>query len=135
MAANATNYLETKLCDHVMGTTSYTKPTTTYLGLATADPTETGSQSNEPSGNGYARQNATSNFGASDSTTGTAVNTGVITFGPCTTSGWGTITNGFYVDASTTGNMLIYFALTSSRTIAVGDSLQFAASQLSVQVS
>jgi hypothetical protein len=129
----ATNYLEAKLCDHTMGKTSYTKPSTTYLGLSTADPTETGSQSNEPSGNGYARQDATTNFGAADTTTGTAVNSGVITFGPCTTSGWGTITHGFYVDSSTTGNALIYFALTSSRTIAVGDSLQFAASQLSVQ--
>jgi hypothetical protein len=128
----ATNYLETKLCDHAMGKTSYTKPTTTYLGLSTADPTETGSQSNEPAGNGYARQDASTAFGAANATTGTAVNTSVMTFGPCTTSGWGTITHGFYVDASTVGNSLIYFALTSSRTIAVGDSLQFAASQLSV---
>lgn len=128
-----TNYLEYHLVDHTMGKTSFTKPTTTYIALSTADPGETGSQSNEPSGNGYARQDASTAFGASNTTTGTAVNTSVITFGPCTTSGWGTITHAFYVDASTTGNSLLYFALTSSRTIAVGDSLQFATSQLSVQ--
>jgi hypothetical protein len=128
----ATNYLESHLCDHAMGKTSYTKPTTTYLSLSTADPTDTGSQSNEPSGNGYARQDASTNFGACNATTGVAVNTGVITFGPCITSGWGTITHAMYDDALTTGNGLIYAPLSSSRTIAVGDSLQFAASQLSV---
>lgn len=131
----ATNYLESNLCDHAMGKTSYTKPTTTYVALSTADPTETGSQSNEPSGNGYARQNASTAFGAANSTTGTAVNTSVITFGPCTTSGWGTITHALYCDSLTTGNGLIYLALTASRTISVGDSLQFATSQLSVTFS
>ena len=133
--SQATNYLEYKVCDHALGRTSYSKPSTTYIGLSTADPGETGSQSNEPSGNGYSRQDASTNFGDANTTTGTAVNVNVVTFGPCTTSGWGTITHVFYVDASTTGNSLIYAALTSSRTIAVGDSLQFATSQLSVAVS
>ncbi|MFA7308350.1 MAG: hypothetical protein WC026_16960 [Hyphomicrobium sp.] len=133
--SQATNYSEYKVCDHVMGRTSYTKPSTTYLALSTADPGETGSQSNEPSGNGYSRQDASSAFGDANTTTGTAVNSSVMTFGPCTTSGWGTITHGLYCDASTTGNGLVYFALTSSRTIAVGDSLQFATSQLSVFVA
>lgn len=126
-----TNYLETKLSDHTLGLTSYTKPTVTYISVHTADPTETGSHSNEPSGNGYARQSATANMGATNATTGVSVNTGVVTFGPCTTSGWGTITSVGFEDASTVGNMLLFGALTSSRTIAVGDSLQFAASQLS----
>jgi hypothetical protein len=133
--SQATNYLEYKVCDHALGRTSYPKPSTTYLGLSTADPTETGSQSNEPSGNGYSRQDASSAFGDANTTTGTAVNSSVVTFGPCTSSGWGTITHVFYVDASTTGNSMIYAALTSSRTIAVGDSLQFATSQLSVAVA
>jgi hypothetical protein len=127
-----TNYGEYKICDHALGKTSFPKPSTTYLGVSTADPGEVGSQSNEPAGNGYARQDASSAFGASDTTTGTAVNASVITFGPCVTAGWGTIAYGFYVDALTTGDEILYFALTSSRTIAVGDSLQFASSQLSV---
>jgi hypothetical protein len=127
-----TDYLEKALLDHVLGLTTYTKPTTAYVSVHTADPTDTGSQSNEPSGNGYARQSATASMGATNATTGVSVNSSVITFGPCTTSGWGTITAVAFGDALTTGNLTLHGLLTSSRTIAVGDSLQFAASQLSV---
>jgi hypothetical protein len=129
----ATNYLEYSLCDHATGKTSYTKPTTVYLAALTSDAGETGSVTGEPSGNGYARQAITSSFGAANVTTGTATNSGgAITFGPNTTSNWGTMAYGLYCDASSAGNGMIYFTFTSSRAIAVGDSLQFATSTLSV---
>jgi hypothetical protein len=43
----ASNYLELKLLDHALGTTTYTKPTKVYLDLFTADPGEAGSFTNE----------------------------------------------------------------------------------------
>ena len=52
------NFLENKILLHVLANTSYTSPSTVYLGLHTADPTETGAVG-ELSGNGYARQSAT----------------------------------------------------------------------------
>lgn len=117
------NYAEAKLLDHVLGTTTYTKPTATYLALFTATPSDTGGGT-EVSGNGYARQAVTWN--AASSGAGTADNSSTHTF---TASGgnWGTITHIAIMDASTTGNFLYYGAVTASRVINDGDSLTVAA--------
>jgi len=53
-----TNYLEDAMINAVLRNTSYTSPATVYLGLFTADPTDSGSQTNEVSGGAYARQSA-----------------------------------------------------------------------------
>ena len=41
--AEMSNYLEEKLLDHTLGTSAYTHPSTVYLALHTADPTDAGS--------------------------------------------------------------------------------------------
>lgn len=125
-----TNYLENKLLDHTLGKAAYTMPTTVYLALFTADPTETGSIAGEvPTGVGYSRQAITTTMSVAAS--GSSANSGAITFGPATGS-WGTVSHVGIMDASTAGNMLLYGALSVSKTIASGDSLQIAASQLSI---
>ncbi len=53
--AEFSNYLENKVLDHVLRNTSYTSPTTVYVGLYTSDPTDAGSGT-EVSGGSYARQ-------------------------------------------------------------------------------
>ena len=55
-----------------------------------------------------------------------------MTFGPNTTSGWGTVTHFGIFDASTNGNLLYWGALTASKTVAVGDSVSFGAGALVV---
>lgn len=126
------NYLEKKLLDHTLGLASYTMPTTVYFALFTADPGETGSLAAEVSftSTGYTRQNVTTAMGPTNATTGVSLNTGVITHGPALLD-WGNITHGAIMDAATGGNVLLYGALNSARNIQVGDSFQFAASQLS----
>ncbi len=126
-----TNYLETNLLDHTDGKTSYTKPTSVYATLNTASPTDTGSQTDEVSASGYARQSITSAMGAASSPTGTATNGSAVTHGPAGGS-WGTITDAAFADALTSGNYLLYGSLSSSRTIALGDSFQWASSQISL---
>jgi hypothetical protein len=126
-----TDYLEKKLLDHTLGKAAYTMPTTVYLALFTADPTDTGSQTNEVSAGGYARQAITSTMSAAGATSGQSTNGGAITFGPATAD-WGTVTHTAVLDASTAGNMLLYGPLSSSRTIQNGDSLQYATSQFSI---
>ena len=127
----ATDYLEKKIVDHVLGKAAYTMPGTTYLALFTANPTDTGSQAGEVSAGGYARQAISTAMGASDATTGTSSNTSAITFGPATAA-WGTVTYVGIMDASTAGNMLVAIPLTTSRTINNGDSFQFAVGQLTL---
>jgi len=125
------NYLEEKVLDHVLGkgARDFTSPANLYVALSTADPTENGSGLAEPSGNGYARQAVS--FIASDAAAATE-NTAQLTFGPCSTAQWGTITHMAVFDASTAGNMLYYGALTASRLIEVNDSLVVAAGDLDI---
>ena len=120
------NYLENELLDHTLGTGSFTMPATIYLALFTSNPTDAGSGT-EVSGSGYARQAIT--FGAASS--GTATNSSQETF---TASGgnFGTVTHIGIYDASSAGNLLVYGALTSSRTINDGESLIFEVGSISV---
>lgn len=123
MANNLSNYAESKLLDHVLGKTSYTKPTT-YVALFTAAPGEAGGGT-EVSGGSYARQALTTNAASS----GVADNDATITF-PTATGSWGTITHVGIFDASSGGNLLMYTALDASKTVASGDRLSFAAGDL-----
>jgi hypothetical protein len=124
------DYLETEILDHILGkgARDFTSPANLYVALSTANPTDTGSGLAEPSGNGYTRQSVA--FGAASG--GATSNTAQLTFGPCTTTTWGTITHFAIFDASSAGNMLYYGALTASKTIDVGDSLVVAVGDLDI---
>lgn len=121
------DYLENKVLDHVLRNTAYTSPATVYVGLYTATPSDAGGGT-ELSGNGYARQSCA--FSAASG--GSISNSGTVTFGPNTTSGWGTVAYFGIFDASSSGNLLYWGSLTASKTVAVGDSVSFAAGALVV---
>jgi hypothetical protein len=125
------DYLEEKILDHILGKAArnYTSPANLFVALSTANPTDTGGALAEPSGNGYARQAVSFNAAGAD---GATENTAQLTFGPCTTTSWGTITHFAIFDASSAGNMLYYGALTASKTIDVSDSLVVAAGDLDI---
>lgn len=114
------NYLENEILDHILGTGSYTMPTV-YLALFTAVTDGEAGTVTEVSGSGYSRQLCA--FGAASG--GVASNSALEQF---TAAGgnWGTITHWGLYDASTTGNLLIYGALDTSRVINDGDTLSFA---------
>ena len=59
MAGNLSNYLENKLLDHFLATTSYTAPSNVYVALMTVAEDDTGTAGTEVSGGSYARQTAT----------------------------------------------------------------------------
>jgi hypothetical protein len=126
VAGNLTNYLESKLIDHFLGTTTYTKPSAVYVGLFTVTPGEAGGGT-EVTGGSYARQTAT--FGAASS--GSTTNSGNIDFTgmPAAT----TVAIGIF-DAITSGNMLLYGALTTNKTTDAGDTLRIATGSLSVSI-
>lgn len=110
-------YLENKLLDHSLGTTSYTMPTGVFVALYTDDPTDADAGT-EVSGSGYARQAVAFDTAASGST----ANDAEITF---TASGgsFGTVTHIGFRDAITSGNLLYHGALSNAKTIADGESL------------
>lgn len=124
--AEFTNYLENKLLDHVLRNTSYTSPTTAYLGLFTAAPSDTLSGT-EVSGGSYARQ-VLSVTTASD---GIVTSSADVNF-PQATANWGTISHVGIFDALTSGNLLMYTPLTTSKTIENGDILKVSTGSLTV---
>jgi hypothetical protein len=124
------NFLENKLIDHVFRNTAYTMPTTIYVGLYTAAPSDAGGGT-EVTGGSYARVqvgpsttawNATQGgtAGASSGTGGQTANAADITF-PAPTANWGVVTHFGIFDAATTGNLLFWAALAASKTINGGD--------------
>lgn len=122
------DYLENKILDHVLKNTSYTSPTTVYCAAYTSDPGETNTGT-EVSGNAYARVAIT--FGSASS--GSSTNSADIVF-PTASGSWGTITHFAIFDQLTTGNMLVYGALTGSVAVASGQRLRFDATTLSVSL-
>ena len=120
--AALSDYAEKLLLDWMMTTGSATRPTAWYVALYTAAPSDSGGGT-EVSGNGYSRQTVA--FGAAATPGGTTSNTGAVSF---TASGgsWGTITHMGIFDASTSGNLLWHGALTASKTVGDGDTLEFA---------
>jgi hypothetical protein len=121
------DYAENALLNHVLGTSTFTKPSAVYVGLYTAAPTDAGGGT-EVSGNAYARQAAT--FGAASG--GSASNSGAVTFPAATPAGWGVVTHFGIFDALTSGNLLAWGSLGASKDIAAADQATFAAGALVV---
>lgn len=134
----ASNYLENKVLDHVLGNTTYTPAATLYVALFTTSGTsqdvldrlEAGTLTDEVSGGSYARKTVT--FAAASG--GSASNSSTVTF-DAATANWGTVTHIAVVDALTSGNVLYYGALTASKTISTGDTFQVTSGNLTITLA
>jgi hypothetical protein len=126
--AEFTNYLEAKLLDHVLTNTSFSSPTTVYAGLFTVAPDDTGGGT-EVSGGSYARQEMSFSAASGGATTTDAD----INF-PQATADWGTVVAVGIHDALTSGNLLMYTDLTTSKAIATGDILKISSGSLTVSL-
>ena len=122
-----------------------TGPTSLYVGLLTAAPSDTGGGT-EVSGGSYARVTVASSMAnwagtqsagsttASSGTGGTTSNNNTITF-PAPTANWGVVTHVGVYDASSGGNPMFSMALTVSKTINNGDAApSYAAGALTFQI-
>ena len=129
--AALSDHAEKLLLDWLMTTGSATRPTSWYVGLFTAAPSDSGGGT-EVSGNGYAREAVT--FAAASSPGGTTSNTGNVSF---TASGgnWGTITHIGIFNASSSGNLLWHGAMTASKIVNDGDTLQFSIGNIDLTIA
>jgi hypothetical protein len=134
----ASNFLENKVLDHVLTATSYTAPTTRYLALFTntsgsaAANLEAGTLTDEvsTSGSAYGREEIT--FAAASG--GSSASNATVTFDTATAN-WGTITHVAVMDAATSGNVLFYGAVTTSKTIETGDTFQVSSGNLTISLA
>ena len=110
------NFLETEILDHVFAGAAYTAPTTLYLALFTAAPGETGGGTEvSTSGTAYARETV-----AFTTTGNTTSNNAAVEYSTATAS-FGTVTHVGVFDAATSGNLMAYATLSSSKAIDTGD--------------
>lgn len=125
------DWAEKAVLDWLMGGATPTRPSARYVALYTAAPSDSGGGT-EVSGSGYSRQAAT--FDAASSPGGTTSNSAAVSF---TASGgsWGTITHMGIFDASSGGNLIWHGALTASKTIGDGDTLEFATGNIDLTIA
>lgn len=134
----ASNYLENKVLDHVLTATAYTAPGTRYLALFTntsgsaAANLEAGTLTDEVSTSGTAYSRKAVTFAAASS--GSSATNATVTF-DAATANWGTITHVAIMDAATSGNVLFYGAVTTSKTIETGDTFQVSSGNLTVSLA
>ena len=126
--AELSNYLENKLLDHVLRGTSYTSPTTVYMGLYTSDPGEDNTGT-EVAGGSYARQEVS----VTTASGGIVTSSADIQF-PQATGDWGSVSHIGLLDAVTSGNLLMYTPLTTTKLIETGDIFKVAAGSLTAQL-
>jgi len=111
------NTFETHVLNYVFTATSVTRPTAWYLALFTSNPAEDASGTEvSTSGTAYARQTASFTVSGNTATTSAAIE-----FPEATGSGFGTVTHVGVFDASSSGNLIAYSALSASKAIAAGD--------------
>jgi hypothetical protein len=140
----ATNYFENKLVDQIFRNQAFSFPTTLYVGLFTAAPSDTGGGT-ECSGGSYARKDVACSLAnwagtqsagstvASSGTGGVTSNNNVITF-VSPTADWGTVTHFGIFDAVSAGNLLLWGPLSSSKAVFSGDAVSIQAAQLQIQM-
>lgn len=126
MAGNLSNYLEDKLIDHFLGTTTYTKPSAVYVALYTVAPSDVGGGT-EVTGGSHARQTAT--FTASSG--GATSNDANIDF---TNMPAATVVAIGIHDNVSAGNLLLWGTLTTNKTTDAGDTLRIATGDLDISI-
>lgn len=126
MAGNLSNYLENKLLDHFLGTTSYTMPTPVYVALYTVAPSDAGGGT-EATGGSYARQTATFSAASSGATSNDA-NIDFTNMPSCTV-----VAIGIH-DNITSGNLLVWGTLTANKSLDAGDTLRIATGDLDISI-
>lgn len=126
MPGSLTNYAEDKLLDHILGTTSYTRPTV-YLALYTSAPTES-SSGTEVTGGSYVRK-AVSFTASSSGASSNSSNVDFTGMPACTVVAVGVL------DALTSGNLLFYATLSVSKAVLANDTFRISAGDLDVSLS
>lgn len=130
-----TYYSGNRVLDYNFGNTSYSPPATYYFGLSTTTINIDGTGATEPSGGAYARVGLTNNkTNWGNASNASLTNSAAVQFTESTAS-WGTITYVFLSDASTSGNIYWFDALSPARTVASATTVLFAIGAITVQMT
>lgn len=126
--AGLSNYGENLVLTWLLTTSSATRPTTWYVALYTVAPGE-GGGGTEVSGGSYARQAVT--FTVSGTAPTEASNSAAVEF-PTASASWGTVVAAGIFDAVSSGNLIAFSNLDTSKAIDTGDVLRFNTGSLDI---
>ena len=131
------DYLKSALLNHIFRNTAFIQPATIAVALCTAAPvdSDTGATIPEVVGGGYARKEiarADANWTLS---THSVDNTALTAF-PAATGNWGTVTHIALLDNTIigAGNILFHGPIDAPKIVGVGNTFEFNATQLVVQL-
>ena len=133
------NFLEQGILNYTLRGQSLTQPTSIYVALFTADPTDANNTANELSDSGYARQDA-ANGGdiATGWTSPTVSGTGHVCSNaiamefPPIVDGSVTVTHFGLYNAATAGDLLYHGAFDTARTLQIDDVVSVSVGSLSI---
>ena len=130
------NYMENKLINHIFRDTAWSAESGLYVGLVglyDAAELEAGTITKEISGNAYARVSVKGNANwSAGSTNGLTDNESAIEFTTSSGGDWGHISGIFLSNASTSGDVILYGALTAVKFVEDGDQFVIAAGDLDI---
>lgn len=138
MANNASNYTESGVYNHLLRTSTFSKPSNICLGLTTNNPQDNeGAYTELANTGGYARvPNCSGTAMWSEYVDGAAgYNLQEITF-PTATANWGYASGVIFMDSATygAGNVILMGALTTPRDIRSSDRFFIPVSGISIQM-
>jgi len=135
------DYAENAIVEHMLRGSAMPVPSTIYIALFTADPTDagTGPEVTTAAWPAYARQDAAQggliSTGWTPAANGVTSNAKVVTFPANNGASPVTVTHVGIYSALTGGNLLFKNALTQSKTLQPGDVLSFAIGALQITVA
>lgn len=131
--AGFSTYLQDKLLNWIKGTAFGTAPTSVYVALFSADPTDAGTLTNEVTTTIRVAGRVAATFGTVTSgATSSIANSADVDFG--TAAGGATVTHFGVFDAASAGNMLGSGTI-SGGTITTGNAVKFVAGALTISSS
>jgi hypothetical protein len=121
------NSTETLVLNWLLTTSAATRPTAWYLALLTSNPDEDDSGTEVTTvGTAYARQTVAFTVTGNTASNGAAIEYAVAT------ASYGTVTHVGVYDASTSGNLIAYAALSTAKIIDTGDVLRIPLGDLDI---
>jgi len=122
-------FIANKMIDHTFKGISYPMTSSIFIALTTGSITGSMTGTNIPSVTGSNYSRLSHDLWATASTAGTH-NYGTATFATASSTDWGTVVSAALCDSGSTGNVLVYGALSSSVAVTTDDELSFATASL-----
>jgi len=137
--ANASDYLEQQIYNHIFRNDTFAKPTNISIGLTNDVPQDDGTYSEvSVASSAYARIAGASgdSYWTAHSASGPGDNVANIEF-PTATANWGVVSGVIICDdiAASGGNLLLHGELTSPKNVESGDTFRFSAGDLDIQIA